>query len=128
MEEATIAIESIFAIPRNQFHWGYKINEGVLHTIKKERLFEFLKERVSQKNYALLADLISRFIPFIILVKEDKIIELKKQKIDSNFYREKIFEELISVTSEKSQFARTNTTNDEKLKKLNKKVKKMSII
>ena len=80
MEEATIAIESIFAIPRNQFHWGYKINEGVLHTIKKRKTFRVLKRKSVSKELCLLADLISRFIPFIILVKEDKIIELKKAK------------------------------------------------
>ena len=106
MEEKTAAIESILVIPRNQFYWTYRVNEGSEHTIKKEKIFNFLKEHVTEKNYIKLSDLLSRFLPFIILVKENSIVELKKQKIDSYFYRQKIEKEISDVIT---QFSIRNT-------------------
>ena len=97
MSEKTVAIESIFVIPRNQFYFSYRINEGVVHTIKKENAFRYLIQYVSKKNYVILADYLSRFLPFIILVKDDTVVELKKQDLDIAFYRQQIENEIFSV-------------------------------
>ena len=124
MEEKTAAIESILVIPRNQFYWTYRVNEGSEHTIKKEKIFNFLKEHVTEKNYIKLSDLLSRFLPFIILVKENSIVELKKQKIDSYFYRQKIEKEISDVIT---QFSIRNTHEsslENKLTNIQKKVLK----
>lgn len=124
MEEKTAAIESILVIPRNQFYWTYRVNEGSKHTIKKEKIFNFLKEHVTEKNYIKLSDLLSRFLPFIILVKENSIVELKKQKIDSYFYRQKIEKEISDVIT---QFSIRNTHEsslENKLTNIQKKVLK----
>lgn len=124
MEEKTAAIESILVIPRNQFYWTYRVNEGSEHTIKKEKIFNFLKEHVTEKNYMKLSDLLSRFLPFIILVKENSIVELKKQKIDSYFYRQKIEKEISDVIT---QFSIRNTHEsslENKLTNIQKKVLK----
>lgn len=124
MEEKTAAIESILVIPRNQFYWTYRVNEGSEHTIKKEKIFNFLKEHVTEKNYIKLSDLLSRFLPFIILVKENSIVELKKQKIDSYFYRQKIEKEISDVMT---RFSVRNTHEDSlenKLTDIQKKILK----
>ena len=124
MEEKTAAIESILVIPRNQFYWTYRVNEGSEHTIKKEKIFNFLKEHVTEKNYIKLSSLLSRFLPFIILVKENSIVELKKQTIDSYFYRQKIEKEISDVMT---QFSIRNTHEnslENKLTNIQKKVLK----
>lgn len=124
MEEKTAAIESILVIPRNQFYWTYRVNEGSEHTIKKEKIFNFLKEHVTEKNYIKLSDLLSRFLPFIILVKENSIVELKKQKIDSYFYKQKIEKEISDVIT---QFSIRNTHEnslENKLTNIQKKILK----
>jgi len=121
-DKDTVAIESFFVLPRNQFYWSYKINEGVLHTIKKDDIFEFLKRQVSLKNYVNLTDLLSRFRPFIILVKEDKIIELSKQEVEASYYRENIVSELRSVL-DKKKFKHEKESLDKKLNKVWKKIK-----
>lgn len=114
MNKTSIAIESFFVIPRNQFYWSYKINEGVLHTIHQDRLFNFLKGHVSQKNYLVLTNLISKFKPFIILVKEDKIIELTKKEVDSKHYRKNITAELDTVLKSK-QYKQQQSKEKEKI-------------
>lgn len=124
MEEKAAAIESILVIPRNQFYWTYRVNEGSEHTIKKEKIFNFLKEHVTEKNYIKLSSLLSRFLPFIILVKENSIVELKKQKIDSYFYRQKIEKEISDVMT---QFSIRNTYEnslENKLTNIQKKILK----
>lgn len=124
MEEKAAAIESILVIPRNQFYWTYRVNEGSEHTIKKEKIFNFLKEHVTEKNYIKLSSLLSRFLPFIILIKENSIVELKKQKIDSYFYRQKIEKEISDVMT---QFSIRNTYEnslENKLTNIQKKILK----
>jgi hypothetical protein len=124
MEEKTAAIESILVIPRNQFYWTYRVNEGSEHTIKKEKIFNFLKEHVTEKNYIELSDLLSRFLPFIILVKENSIVELKKQKIDSYFYRQKIEKEISDVITQFSTRDTHENSLENKLTSIQKKVLK----
>lgn len=124
MKESTAAIESILVIPRNQFYWTYRVNEGSEHTIKKERIFNFLKEYVTEKNYIKLSDLISRSLPFILLVKEDSIVELKKQKIDSLFYRQKIEKEITDVINQFSSRSSHENSLENKLINIQKKVLK----
>ena len=124
MEEKTAAIESILVIPRNQFYWTYRVNEGSEHTIKKEKIFNFLKEHVTEKNYIKLSDLLSRFLPFIILVKENSIVELKKQKIDSYFYRQKIEKEISDVITQFSTRDTHENSLENKLTSIQKKVLK----
>ncbi len=98
-QETSIAVETIFVLPRNQFHWSYRINEGAIHTIKKEEIFDFLKEYTSQVNYAKLLDFLSRFRSFLIFVKEDKIIELTKKLQDTEYYRQVLENEIFSILS-----------------------------
>ena len=124
MKEDTAAIESILVIPRNQFYWTYRVNEGSEHTIKKEKIFNFLKEYVTEKNYIKLSDLISRSLPFILLVKEDSIVELKKQKIDSLFYRQKIEKEITDVINQFSSRSSHENSLENKLINIQKKVLK----
>jgi len=124
MEEKTAAIESILVIPRNQFYWTYRVNEGSEHTIKKEKIFNFLKEHVTEKNYIKLSDLLFRFLPFIILVKENSIVELKKQKIDSYFYRQKIEKEISDVITQFSIRDTHENSLENKLTNIQKKVLK----
>lgn len=123
MEEKTIAIESVLVIPRNQFYWSYRLNEGAEHTIKKENVYEFLREYTSEKNRVLLADLISRFLPMMILVKEDKIIELKKQKQNIEFYRQRIEKE-ITDTLTNFDFNKKDNSIESKLDLYQKKYMK----
>ena len=124
MKEDTAAIESVLVIPRNQFYWTYRVNEGSEHTIKKEKIFDFLKGHVTEKNYIKLSDLISRFLPFILLVKEDSIIELKKQKIDSFFYRQKIEKEISDIMDQFSAKNSHENSLENKLTSIQKKVLK----
>lgn len=124
MKENTAAIESILAIPRNQFYWTYRINEGSEHVVKKDKIFNFLKEYVTEKNYLKLSDLISRFLPFILLVKEDSIVELKKQKIDSNFYRQTVEKEISDVMNQFSIRNSHENSLENKLTSIQKKVLK----
>jgi uncharacterized membrane-anchored protein YitT (DUF2179 family) len=124
MEEKTAAIESILVIPRNQFYWTYRVNEGSEHTIKKEKIFNFLKEHVTEKNYIKLSNLLSKFLPFIILVKENSIVELKKQKIDSYFYRQKIEKEISDVITQFSTRDTHENSLENKLTSIQKKVLK----
>ena len=124
MKEDTAAIESILVIPRNQFYWTYRVNEGSEHTIKKEKIFNFLKEHVTEKNYIKLSDFISRSLPFILLVKEDSIVELKKQKIDSLFYRQKIEKEITDVINQFSSRSSHENSLENKLINIQKKVLK----
>jgi uncharacterized protein YPO0396 len=98
-QETSIAVETVFVLPRNQFYWSYRINEGATHTIKKEEIFDYLKEYVTQKNYAKLADFLSRFRSFLILIKEDRVVELTKKLHDEEYYRKTIEDEIFSIAS-----------------------------
>jgi predicted house-cleaning noncanonical NTP pyrophosphatase (MazG superfamily) len=98
-QETSIAVETVFVLPRNQFYWSYRINEGATHTIKKEEIFDYLKEYVTQKNYAKLADLLARFRSFLILIKEDRVVELTKKLHDEEYYRKTIEDEIFSIAS-----------------------------
>ncbi len=91
------AIVSIVAIPRNQFRWRYILNEGKDHVIRKEDAFEYFKQFISTKNYIKLNNLLSSFLPFIILVEEDIVIQLKKEETDNEYYRKAIETEINSV-------------------------------
>lgn len=122
-KEPTTAIETIFVIPRNQFYWGYRINEGAIHTETKENIFEFLKEFLPSPQYGKLASFLSRFRPFIILVKEEKLIELKKKEIDREFTR-KLLEDEISQVMNFTNFKEKESSLDKKLEDIFQKVKK----
>jgi len=123
MEKKEAAIETIFVIPKNQFYIGYRLNEGIMHTIKKDRAFKYFKDFISQKNYIQLADLLSRFLPLLIMVKEDKIIELKKDDDTSNLHHhEKLEKEIKSATSTGLKIDRKKEyiSNDKELEKIYK--------
>jgi hypothetical protein len=125
--EKEAAISTILIIPKNQFYFSYKINEGISHVIKKEKAFNYFKEFITLKNYSLLSDYLSRFLPMIIFVSEDKIIELKKEaSINNNYHHHKLEKEIESITKlgfqKKSK--KEYLSNDKKVEKLCKKVNK----
>lgn len=124
-ESSDVAIETIFILPRNQFYTGYKINEGILHTIKRDKAFEYLKQFVSNKNYVKLSELLNRFLPILILVKEDRIVELKKSRNDEEYYHKQLESEIYgSLTKGSFEIKEEKVSNDALLDKVLKKVLK----
>lgn len=120
-KQKSVAIESFFVIPRNQFYWGYRINEGVLHIINKDKVFTFLKDYVPLSKQVQLSDLISRLRPFIILVEEQEIFEMNKQfEVDTNYYRKTLTTELESQLNYHKDKKESNLEN--KLKSFEKKL------
>ena len=95
-----IAVETVFVIPHNQYYIGYKINEGVFHTIKKEEAPEYFCSFVSSMNYGRINFLLQRFLPFIIMVQDDRVIELKKKRSDTEYYSEQIKNEIFSKVTD----------------------------
>ena len=122
-EKKEIAVETVFVLPRNQFYWSYQINEGAIHTEPKEQIFEFLKEFVSARQYRFLIDLLSRMQPFLILVRDDRVIELSKKDIDISYLRKNIEDEITGVLNN-YDFNNTNKTLNTKVKELQKRVLK----
>lgn len=119
--EKEAAIETILIIPKNQFYLKYQINEGLNHTIKREKAFEYFKDFLSQKNYSLLSDYLSRFLPMLIMVKEDKIIELQKDNSNNQeHYHNKLKQEINSILLYGKPKVKNNEqiTNDKKLNKI----------
>lgn len=128
MSNNETTIESIFIMYRNQYYVNYQINNGVRHTIKREKAFKYFKGFVSQKNYILLLDLLSRYIPILIIIKEDKVIELEKDEYDFRGYRDLINDEFKNMSkNDLSNNDLSNNeiiSNDNKLENIFKKVLK----
>lgn len=122
-ENKEIAVETVFAIPRNQFYWSYQINEGAVHTEPKENIFEFLKEFIPSSKYSKLIDLIARMRPLLILVREERVIELAKKDVDLSYLRQNIEDEIAWVLNNYNSFSKPDSL-DEKLKTFQKKVLK----
>lgn len=98
-KENEIAVETIFVFPRNQFYWAYQINEGATHTESKEEIFKFLKDFTPNEKYYKIVDLLSRFQPFLILVREKEVIELSKKETDYEFLKDVINSEISNTLS-----------------------------
>lgn len=125
MEKDDAAISTILVVPKNQFYFSYRINEGVSHVIKKEKAFKYFKTFISQKNYTDLSNYLSKFLPILILVDEDKIVELKKEDSENNQYHHmKLENEMKSVGSRNRKVNREKEfiSNDKKLQNLFKKM------
>lgn len=90
------SIDIITIIPKNQFKFKYIINDGSVHSIRKEKLFDFLKDFILQKDFFKVIDFIQRFRAFVILVEEKQVIELKKED-DSEYYKEDLKNEIFSA-------------------------------
>lgn len=123
-EKKEIAVETVFVLPRNQFYWSYQINEGAVHTESKETIFSFLKSFVQENQYSTLVNLISRLQPFLILVRDNKVIELQKKDTDISYLRKNIEDELSAIANSAHSFKKRETL-DEKIEKVRDKVLKL---
>lgn len=122
MDEQKTAIISVVVLPRNQFHFQYRLNEGKMHTIKKEDALGYLSQFVSSSHYLKLTNLLSKFLPFIILVPENEIVELKKEDSDPEHYRKGIEDELQTIGKYyRNNFDQEKFPNDKKIKEISKK-------
>lgn len=117
--EEDISIEYILVIPHNQFRFRYIINDGKIHSIRKEKLLKFLEPYLGE-HVRKSIDFIQRFRPFIIDVKEKEVFELKKE--DSNLTNEKIinFEKIIKTFKQEEK--EEHIANDNLLEKTTKRV------
>ncbi len=122
--EKDTAIDIVTVFPRNQFYYKYQLNEGVFHTIKKENALEYFSQFISRKNYSILEDLLVRFLPFTIIVENDKIIELKKKVSDNSYFSKKIKNDVKKQMKVKiDRSPKERIPNDKLLKKINKKMR-----
>lgn len=122
-----IAIETVIVLPRNQFYFRYQINNGVHHTIKKEDAFKYFSQFISRAHYMVLQDYLQRFLPFIIIVAQDKIIELKKKISDNEFFQKQLKEDLqskLKVSVLKENKKQESIPNDNLLNDIFEKVLK----
>lgn len=121
-----LAIETVTVLPHNQFYFKYQLNEGIYHTIKKEQAFKYFSQFAQQRNFLKLQGLLSRFLPFIIIVAEDRIIELKKKEEDHEYYQKQIKKD-IHAQMKKPSYTRKkpeSIANDNLLKDFYKKLTK----
>lgn len=114
-----IAIETITAIPRNQFYWKYQINEGIFHTIRKEQAFKYFSSFLQRRNFLILRDYLDHFLPFLIIVNQDEIIELKKIQTDIDYFRTRIKDDLHNqMRNPQMPREEEKIPNDDKIEKI----------
>ena len=107
-EEKT-AVEIIFVIPRNQYNLMYKMNDGAEHIIRRNDAFDFFKQYLQRRNFSTLKLYLDKFLPFIILPKEDTIKTLKKKNTDYEYQRNKLYIEIENVAK---TFKREDTNKE----------------
>lgn len=125
--DESIAIETILVLPRNQFYFKYQINNGVYHTIKKEKAFNYFSQFISVGNFMTLQDYLQRFLPFVIIVAQDQIIELKKKISDNEYFQDQIKKDLQGQMKNpvmKSNKKQESIPNDNLLKDIFEKILK----
>ena len=111
------AIETVLAIPRNQFVYSYSLNEGVKHIIKKEEVVSYMKQFIEEDQISKLINFVHCFRPFLIVVSENRIIELIKDQNDFEYYSKQLQKELhskIILRKDPVQDRIPNTTITEK--------------
>ena len=77
-EQFENASEIIFFTPRSQYRWMYEIDGGKKHIITQDDLSKFIGKYVSRQEIKLLGDIVMRHQPFMVLIKEHRIVELHK--------------------------------------------------
>jgi hypothetical protein len=121
--EQELSVEYITVIPHNQYTFKYIINEGNMHTIRKENIFNFLVKYTPKTCIVELKHLLDTFQPFIIEVNT-QIVTLKKED-DFEYYKDKIKNEMFSaikfVNVEKTE---DRISNDYAVDGLVKKIKR----
>ena len=111
MPEET-SIESIVVIPRNKDYAAYYINDGSKHTMRYSDLRKFLIKLVPIKPREI-TDLTTRFANFLVLPKEQEIIELAFDEATSYAEAKKdLFEKELGGAAEKIENEDNDTTND----------------
>jgi len=68
----------IFFIPKSQYRWGYKIDNGKQHIILQDDIIKFVKKYIDKKYINTLKDILMRHQPFIILIEQKEVVELHK--------------------------------------------------
>lgn len=101
--------EIIAFIPRSQYRWLYYIDNGKPHIIHQDDISKFIKNYISKFSNVILQDILMRHQPFIVIISENKIVELEKEKIiDFKERRNKIDKEINSFI--KSNYNKNNNS------------------
>lgn len=101
--------EIIAFIPRSQYRWLYYIDNGKPHIIHQDDISKFIKNYISKFSNVILQDIIMRHQPFIVIISENKIVELQKERIvDFKERRNNIDKEINSFI--KSNYNKNNNS------------------
>lgn len=101
--------EIIAFIPRSKYRWLYYIDNGKPHIIHQDDISKFIKNYISKFSNVILQDIIMRHQPFIVIISENKIVELEKERIvDFKERRNKIDKEINSFI--KSNYNKNNNS------------------
>ena len=72
--------EIIFFIPKSQFRWMYRIDNGKPHIILQDDVIKFIRKYIDKKYISDVKDIMMRHQPFIIMIEEHSVIELHKEE------------------------------------------------
>lgn len=90
--------EIIFFIPKTQYRWSYKIDDGKQYGIYQDDILSFVKKYISKSEYRKIPDIILRHQPFLIMIQDKMVIEVHKQEDTIEDQREKLNIEIKNVT------------------------------
>lgn len=111
-DEDRTSIETIVVIPRNKDYAAYYINDGSKHTMRYRDLRKFLIKLVPIKPREI-TDLTTRFANFLVLPKEQEIIELAFDEATSYEEAKKdLFEKELGGAADKIENEEKDTAND----------------
>ena len=88
-------IDYIFCYPKRIGYWNYKMNEKI-HGIKSEELYPFVKQYISENEYANANEYINRNIAFIIDCNGKILQKLRKSMDTQSYHHGNLTKSLIS--------------------------------
>jgi hypothetical protein len=90
-DSKSLLIYTIVINPRTKDYAQYTINESQIHTMRYDKLYEYLISLVPEKILEINI-LIGEKVPFLVLVQDKQVIKLNidKEK-ELNEYKEKYF-------------------------------------
>ena len=89
--------EIIFFMPKSQFRWIYKIDNGRQHIIHQDDLINFIRKYIDKKYISDVRDIMLRHQPFIVLIEDKKVVELHKEDDTIIEYHNRLSTEIDNV-------------------------------
>lgn len=89
--------EIIFFLPKSQYRWSYRIDDGKQYIIKQEDIIPYCKKYISIIELKKINDILMRHVPFIVLIEDKKVVEITKEEDTYEEQRKKIKIEIKNI-------------------------------